>query len=147
MRTLDRETGLLASLHFEEELRKQFLETLSQGQPYAVVACSPQQLPGERLPEVAKAAAACVRSLVRESDIAGRLEDDTLVIGLPDTEASGARVLAHRLKSELGLKTARLGSTKWQAGFASTPEDGLTPDELLAAAIEHAKDSTRLLTR
>jgi GGDEF domain-containing protein len=107
---------------------------------YAVIACIPQRFRGEDVGDLTRIGAESVRRLVRSQDVAGRVLDEALIVGLPDTDAAGARVLAFRLKSELGLRTSRLRSTKWLAGFACMPENGTTAGELLEAALESAEN-------
>lgn len=143
MQTLDPDTGLYSRESFKRRLAGEVAHAAREARPYSVIACVPQQLPGEHLADIVQAAAACIRNVVRDEDLAGRLKDDTLAIGLPETGVDGARVLAHRLTSELRLRTAHLRSTIWQAGFACLPEDGSTAEALLHAAIEAAKESRR----
>jgi GGDEF domain-containing protein len=140
----DPDTGLWTREYFKRQLAREVERAAREGYAYAVIACAPQQLPGEQVVDVVQVAAACVRNLLRTEDLAGRLTRDALAMGLPETDAAGARVLAFRLKSDLRLRTAHMKTTLWEAGFASLPEDGSTAEELLKAAIEAARNS-RLL--
>lgn len=137
--TQDLDTGLYTSEEFERRLTEELKHAARDGRPYAVLACVPQHLPGEGVADVVEAATASVRSLVRKSDLAGRLGDEILAIGLPGTTATGARALAHRLQGDLGLRSNHLRNTVWEAGFACLPEDGLTTLALLPAAVEAAR--------
>jgi GGDEF domain-containing protein len=109
------------------------------GEPYSVIVCYPQRFSDERLVEVVQAAAACVQELLRDNDVVGRLAEDVIAIGLPDTPLEGARVLTYRLKGDLAMKTAHLRTSVWEAGFACLPDDGLTASELLEVAYGAAK--------
>ena len=120
-------------------------EAVAEQQPYTILACLPQTLPGEVTADVVQVVAECIQSMLRDEDISGLLEGNIVVVGLPGTDASGARVLAHRLQSELTLRSTPLRNTLWDAAFACLPEQGLTADELLEAAIELARTRRRRL--
>ena len=140
---VDKETGLYAGEAFERLLADEVERADAGDYPFSIIACVPYRLPGEQAADVVRIAAACIRDLLRRDDLAGRLNEDILAIGLPDTKPDSARVVAHRLKSDLGLRTAHWRATKWEAGVASLPEDGETAEELILAAIEAAKESHR----
>lgn len=134
MRIPSQMRGLLPSPELELALAADVERAAEGGRSYAIVACMPQRLFDEG-DAVIEAAAACLRDLLRDDDISGLLGDDQcLVIGLPDTALDGARVLAYRLKSDLALRTGRLGTTVWMAGYACLPDDGTTAEALLRAA-------------
>ena len=109
--------------------------------PYGVVVCLPQHLQDERVDDVVKTAATKVRDFVRKSDVAGQLTAEVIAVGLPEATPDGARALAYRLQSELGLRTAYLGSMSWQAGYACLPKDTSVPFDLVAAATQAARQS------
>ena len=143
MRTPSESSGLPAGADLERLLAADVERAAEEGRPYAIVTCMPQRVfdQGEA---VLEAAAACLRNLLRDEDNPGLLGvGQGLVIGLPDTKLDGARVLAHRLKSELGQHTAHLGTTVWLAGYACLPKDGATADELVQAALHGATASRR----
>ena len=143
MWTRDPDTELWSSESFEGLLAVEVQQAAREGRLYAVIACVPQQLAGEHVADVVRVAASCVLDLLRTGDLAGRLSHEILAIGLPDTDADGARVLVHRLKSDLRLRTAHLRNTVWEAGFACLEEDGTTSEGLLQAAIEAARGQRR----
>jgi GGDEF domain-containing protein len=140
---VDWETGLFAGDAFEKLLTEEVTRASTGEFLFSVIACVPYQLPGEQQKDVVQVAAGCIRELLRKDDLAGRLSDEVLAIGLPDTSVDEARVVAHRLKSDLGLRTAHWRATKWEAGVAALPDDGETGVDLIRAAIEHAKESHR----
>jgi len=139
----DGDTRLLSSDALRGQATAAIERALAEGEPLSLVACIPQQLPGERASGVVGVAAACIDTLLRGDDFVGLIESDVLAIALPDTDAAGARVLAFRIKGELRLRTAHLRSTVWEAGCASLPDDGSTVDDLIAAALQSAKMSRR----
>ncbi len=145
MKTPDIDTRLQTSERFLFLLEQQVNRAARDASSYAVIACVPLQLPGEGVADIVATAAACVRNLVRADDLAGHLHDEIIAIGLPETDADGARAFANRLQGELSLRSAHLRNTKWEAGFASLPEDGPTAEELLRAAIVRAKGRRRRL--
>jgi len=120
-------------------------EAAAEQQPYTVMACVPQALPGEVTSDIVQVVADCVQSFLRDDDISGLLEGNIVVVGLPDTDASGARALAYRLQSELTLRSTPLRNTSWDAAFACLPEQGLKAGELLDAAVELARTRRRRL--
>ena len=147
MKTSAVDTQLHTSERFEFRLKQQVNRAARDASPYAVLACVPQHLPGEGVADVVEAAAASLCDLVRADDLVGRLSDEIIAIGLPETNADGARVFADRLQAELSLRSAHVRSIRWEAGVASLPEDGWTAEELLQAAIEGAKGRRRRLAR
>lgn len=141
----DLDTWLYTSREFRRRLAEEVERAAGEGRPYTVVACVPQHLPGEGVSDIVRVAAGCVRNLVRHDDLAGRLDDEILAIGLPDTGADGARVFCYRLQGDLRLRSYHLRNTVWDAGFACLPEDGSTAPELLRAAIRAARTRRRRL--
>ncbi len=139
MPTRDSETGLFDSENFIRLVGYDLVSAAKQEQPYSVIVCFPQHFSDEHLDELVKAAAKCVQALVRDHDLAGRLAEDVLAIGLPNTAAEGARVLAYRLKGDLAAKTAHLRSSVWETGYACLPDDGTEATDLLEAAYQSAK--------
>jgi hypothetical protein len=102
---------------------------------YSIVICAPQALPGEGVADIVHVAEECIGKLVRDGDIAGRLEGDLLAVGLPDTGPDGARVFAYRAQGDLRMCSYKLRNTIWEASHATLPEDGETWREVLDAAI------------
>ncbi len=139
----DLDTGLFTSREFERRLAAEVERAAADGRPYAVVACVPQHLPSEGVDDIVRVAASCVRNVVRDGDVAGRLTNSILAVGLPGTPADGARVFAHRLQNELRLRSYHLRNTVWDADFATMPEGGSASQELIQCAIEAAKTRRR----
>ncbi|OGO49967.1 MAG: hypothetical protein A2148_07650 [Chloroflexi bacterium RBG_16_68_14] len=145
MITQELTTWLYTSREFRRRLTEEVERAAREERPYTVVACVPQHLPGEGVGDIVRVAADCVHNLVRDDDLAGRLDDDILAIGLPDTDADGARVFCYRLQGDLRLRSYHLRNTVWDADFACLPEDGSPAEELLQAAIKAAKTRRRRL--
>jgi len=76
---------------------------------------------------------------VRESDILARYGGDEFVVVLPETPASGALVIAERIRRSIELHTfladqglaARISAS---VGIASYPDHALTPEGLIQKA-------------
>ncbi len=136
---------LSADTDYVEQLQQAVEEAAAEQHGYAVMACVPDALPGEDSSDILDAAAGWLPEVIRSDDVPGRLGDDAIAVGLPGTDAAGAQVLAHRLQSELTLRSTRFRSASWDAAFACLPEQGLTADELLDAAIELARTRRRRL--
>ena len=138
---MELDTELWASEQFRRRIAGRVERAALDGERFSVVACIPRHLPNEDGADIVQMAADSVQELVRKEDLAGRLTSEGLAVALPETGAAGARALAHRLKNNLSLRSAHLRSTLWEAGYASLPENGATPEELLRAALESAKSS------
>jgi len=143
MQIIDPETGLFASEHFQALLDEQVKSAARQGVHYSVVVCFPQHFSDERSVDAVRAAAVFLKELLRDDDVAGRLDEEILAIGLPNTTVTGARVLTYRLKGDLAARTAHLQVSVWEAGLACLPEDGLTAEELLQTAVDTAKQGRK----
>jgi GGDEF domain-containing protein len=137
--------GLFAKQDFLRILTGEVAAALRAGRPYTIVAVAPQHFPGEDITDIMRIAAACVRELVRDDDIAGHVEDDIVAFGLYSGDCTSAAILAQRLTSDLRLRSFHLRNTLWEMGHACLPEDGSTAQELLAAAIDKAKTRRRRL--
>jgi hypothetical protein len=143
MTPIDLPTGLYAKDDFLRLLSDDVARALVHDRPYAVVTAVPQRLPGEGVAEVVRAAATCVRDLVRDNDIAGHLDDDVLAVGLSGADEQGAQVFAYRLQGDLRLRSYHLRSTIWETGYSVLARDGTTADDLIAAAVDSAKSRRR----
>jgi GGDEF domain-containing protein len=130
---------LLAHLDREIDLAR------AEGGHYAIVACVPRRFDDEDVAAVMEAVLRCIRQLVRDRDVTGVLDADTIIAGLPDTDPTQARVFAHRVQADLGLRSYHLRNTIWDAGVASLGVDGTTTDELVPAAAVAARTRRRRL--
>jgi len=82
-----------------------------------------------------RAVADIVRREIRASDAAARYGGDEFIILLPETETSGALVLAEKLRADIGHIGFRVADRNLgisvSIGLASFPSDGNTIDELI----------------
>lgn len=138
-------TALYAGEAYVLKLKREVEQAAKDQRPYAVLACVPQGLPGEIASDVVSVVAECVLGFVRDADLPGIIGHDIVALGSAETGAAGAQVLAHRLQNELTLRSTPLRNTVWESGFACLPEDGLTAEELLDAAIRFARTRRRRL--
>lgn len=72
-----------------------------------------------------------IRSTIRETDIAGRLGGDEFVVLLPGTGLADSAQVAQRL---IQLAREHPAAPSFSIGIASFPDQGVSPDQLLAAA-------------
>ncbi len=114
-------------------------------QSYTLVACVPQQLPGEDNSDLVPRAVKHVTSLVRDTDVVGTLDGAIIAIGLPDSSPNGARVAAYRLQADLHQKSKGLRNILWETGYANFPEDADNSSDLLLTAVERAMTRRRQL--
>jgi GGDEF domain-containing protein len=82
--------------------------------------------------EVDRRAGRILLSNLREFDLVGRYGDDVFAIGLPETSAEGARVIAQRLVGLLARRGA--WSDRGRLGFATYPRDGNTLTTVVRSA-------------
>lgn len=133
-----------ATREFLQQLDGELDRAVEARRRYAIIACVPQLLPGEHRGDAVYGAAHNIRSVLRQEDVVGTIEKEAVLFGIPDVGPVAAGVLAHRLKSELRLRTANLGAPVWQSGYACMPDDGATTDELLESALYAARLTRRL---
>ena len=114
-------------------------------QSYTLVACVPQQLPGEDNSDLVPKAAEFVTSMVRGTDVVGMLDGEIIAIGLPDSSPKGARVAANRLQGDLHQKSLGVRNILWETGYANFPEDADNSTDLLLTAVERAMTRRRHL--
>jgi len=145
MTTLDIGTGLYLEEDFLHLLSQDIEKANQEGRPYTVIAVVPQHLPGEGIDDIIDVAANCLRAFLRDDDLGGRLDGEALAMGLPDTDATEAKVVSYRLQGDLRLRSFHLRNTVWEPGIATLGEDGSTAQELVAAAIEAALSRRRRL--
>jgi diguanylate cyclase (GGDEF)-like protein len=96
------------------------------------------------------AAAARLRSVVREGDAVGRLGGEEFVLILPGVDGDGAADAADRARAALAELTLRGAALASSAGVAAAPTDATDAATLLAhadAALYWAKRSGRAQTR
>jgi diguanylate cyclase (GGDEF)-like protein len=80
---------------------------------------------------VLAAAAERLRSVVRASDVVGRLGGEEFVLILPGVDAEGAEDCADRARAALAELTVRGRPLAASAGVAAAPADGVEPSVLL----------------
>ena len=139
------DTQLERGLAFERRLMVAVERAAVEGEPYTIVACVPQRLPGEDVAQAIDVCAQHVSGLVRDDDLVGFLDDDVLVVGLSETSANAARVFAFRLQADLRLRSQPIRNTVWETAYATMPLDGDSAEELTLAAIEGAMSRRRRL--
>ena len=82
--------------------------------PLAVIVAKPALLPGERLAQDGRAAAAAAASrTARSTDLVGWLSDDSILIVMPETPQDDARSAVNRWQSEMWLHSRTRGGQKW----------------------------------
>jgi diguanylate cyclase len=78
---------------------------------------------------------AVLRSVLRASDFAARFGGEEFIILLPDTDRSGALILAEKLRTAIAnAEVAGVGSVSASLGVAVMPDDAGDPEQLLRKA-------------
>ena len=134
----DQVTKVYNHLTFLERLDQEFERALRHASPLSLVVASVEDLTAfsaarGRLVanELLRRVARVIRQNIRESDVAGRCEDDALGIVLPRTNHDQAEWLAQRVRKAIAALPEPPGVT---LGVASLGESTFGPLELLAQA-------------
>ncbi len=130
---------------FERRLQVDVARAGVNEQPYTLVACVPQQLPGEDNSDMVPRAAEHLSALVRDTDVVGTLDGQIIAIGLPDASPNVARVAASRVQGDLHQHSIGIRNMLWETGYASFPEDADNSSDLLLTAVERAMTRRRRL--
>jgi diguanylate cyclase (GGDEF)-like protein len=76
-----------------------------------------------------------LRSVLRASDFAARFGGEEFIVLLPDTDRSGALILAEKLRTAIAsAEVAGVGSVSASLGVAVMPDDAGDPEQLLRKA-------------
>jgi diguanylate cyclase (GGDEF)-like protein len=90
---------------------------------------------GDRL---IKAVADVLRQTIRFTDAAARYGGDEFIVLLPETDASGAYIVAETLRRDIASLTLRASERNVRSsvsvGLVTYPQDGVTIEQLVAAA-------------
>ena len=133
------------NLEFERRLLVDVVRAGVNKEPYTLVACVPQQLPGEDNSDLVPRAAEHVSTIVRGTDVVGTLDGEIIAIGLPDSSPNAARVAASRLQGDLHRHSMGVRNILWETGYACFPEDANNSSDLLLTAVERAMTRRRRL--
>lgn len=129
-----KDRGLLARWFIIHRLGEEMLRAGRYGRPMAVMVARPSLLPGEQVSEEALArAAAALSDVARRSDLAGWLDDHTVLAIMPETERRGALAAAYRWLNEMWLRSRGAGGQKWNVAALACPDDFATTDQFCQA--------------
>ncbi|HEX8940706.1 MAG TPA: GGDEF domain-containing protein [Candidatus Limnocylindrales bacterium] len=97
---------------------------------------------------VLRGVAGVIRTSLRQVDTAARYGGDEFVVLLPETDPSGAYVVAEKIRQSVSDLLVEAGESRIRAslsiGVVAYPEDGRTADELMITADEAMYGSKRL---
>lgn len=140
--SVDPLTGLLNRRSIERALHRELARAARHNLPLAVVFADVNGLSainntyGHRAGDAAlRLVATCLKIGLRPYDAAGRWGGDEFVVLLPQTDEAGAAAVVHRLKdADTALATVLNFPVGVSCGAAVYPADGVSAEELLAAA-------------
>lgn len=133
-------TRILSQNDIFDRIEEEISRAQRHGRFLSVLCVLPQRLPGEEPePRETTLAADVVSAELRLQDCLGRLDDETLVVVLPETSADAARVIAHRVVSDLAIRGGGLGHAKWFVGASSFSDDSADPPEVVSIALRRAR--------
>jgi diguanylate cyclase (GGDEF)-like protein len=138
-------TGLYSRATFERALEHEVLRAGRSGRGFALLLLDLDALKpvndryghdaGDRL---LRAIGDVMRGAVRATDLAARLGGDEFVVILPETELSGALLVAEKLRQDIGRLTlptnGMMVSSSVSIGVVGFPDDGRAAAELLRRA-------------
>ncbi len=152
MSTVDPLTGLFNRTFFFAAVEREIARSARSGRGFCLLMMDLDELKtvndryghfvGDR---VLRGVGEVIREGVRRIDTAARYGGDEFVVLLPETEASGAYVLAEKIRigvAELEVPGTE-AHTSLSVGVVSYPDDGTTSDELMIAADQAMYGSKR----
>jgi diguanylate cyclase (GGDEF)-like protein len=152
MSTVDPLTGLFNRTFFFAAIEREIARSARSGRGFCLLMMDLDELKtvndryghfiGDR---VLRGVGDVIRDGVRRIDTAARYGGDEFVVLLPETEATGAYVLAEKIR--LGVADLTVPGTEARAslsvGVVNYPDDGTTSDELMIAADQAMYGSKR----
>lgn len=114
-------------------LKSEFDRATRMGRPLSVLALVRRDLPLGISAKLLQEASVAVRTATREYDAAGVIGDRIIVVVLPETNATGANVVAERLRQELANRNG--GRAVWSALVLPDAEKYEDVDRLIAALV------------
>jgi diguanylate cyclase (GGDEF)-like protein len=143
--TIDNLTGLFNRTFFFAAVEREIARSARSGRGFCLLMMDLDELKqindrhghffGDR---VLRGVGEVIRSGGRRIDTAARYGGDEFVVLLPETDPTGAYVLAEKIRSEVADLRVDVAGTAIQpsisVGVVSYPEDGRTSDELMIAA-------------
>jgi hypothetical protein len=102
-------------MRFEEEVERSH----RYGRPLSVLVATPSVLPGETpAGKAVHAAAAAARAAARSMDLVGWIDEQTILMLLPETSREEARSAASRWRNEMYARSRNEGGQKWEIRIA-----------------------------
>jgi diguanylate cyclase (GGDEF)-like protein len=152
MSTVDPLTGLFNRTFFFAAVEREIARSARSGRGFCLLMMDLDELKtvndryghfvGDR---VLRGVGEVIREGVRRIDTAARYGGDEFVVLLPETEASGAYVLAEKIR--IGVAELEIAGTEahtsLSVGVVGYPDDGTTSDELMIAADQAMYGSKR----
>jgi diguanylate cyclase (GGDEF)-like protein len=152
MSTVDSLTGLFNRTFFFAALEREIARSARSGRGFCLLMMDLDELKttndryghfiGDR---VLRGVGDVIRDGVRRIDTAARYGGDEFVVLLPETDPSGAYVLAEKIRqgvAELSVSGTE-ARTSMSVGVVSYPDDGVNSDELMIAADQAMYGSKR----
>lgn len=124
----DPDTGSYNGRGFEVSAATELERCARYGKPFGLIVLS---LP-EHGTSSARPVIGAIKSLLRNTDITGRLAADQLALALPESDGRTTRRVAARILR--ALDAAQFGDAVRRLAYAVSPEEGDTLIELLSAA-------------
>ncbi len=85
------------------------------GRCLSILVAEPQLIASERVSDAQRTAAAeAANKSARSPDIVGWLDDQRIIVVLPETDAASARFAASRFRDEIWILSHAQGNQKWQ---------------------------------
>lgn len=144
-------TGLFNRRYFRKHLRESYAAARRYQRPLAVLVVRienlseyVEKLGEERSNDILDSVALALSSIIREADIAARIDDDLFGFLLPETNRDGARRLVDRLTERImGVDHPHQVDVTVTSGFAELSDQHRGSDALLQAALDNLPPSKK----
>ena len=133
--------GLYQRWYVQLRMREELARGARIGTFFSIACWRLRVLPGEEVStELAGRAAEIITRGLRTYDLPARVEADLFGAILFDADYQSAATVAYRIKGDLQARAA--AASRWQAGIATFPKDGVDADGLIGTAMRRlAKDA------
>lgn len=137
-------TGLFNRRYFRKHLRESYAAARRYQRPLATLVVRienlsdyAEKLGEERSNDILDSVALALSSIIREADIAARIDDDLFGFLLPETNRDGAKRLVDRLTERImGVEHPHQVDVNVSSGFAELSDQHRGSDALLQAALD-----------
>ena len=127
------ERGLMARRLAEQCLEREQARSRRLGSPLTIAVLTPTICSSDETPAV-HASAMTLKELVRTTDLLAWLNDDSILVILPDTSVRDARVAVQRWCTEMWRRSMSVGAMKWTSVIVGDVQNFEDADAVVGGA-------------